>query len=476
MARSRLPHHAAAASLLLAAASVGAQEPVVDSSTATPSSGQTRLVGTTVQMRLGSAALADFRADVPPVEEGGECQVRPQPRDGVREVTAYYPSRAGARAVVALTVDSTGRLLRYSERRGLVSTPPASDTTAAGREAQFAAAMLATRSTTISLDLVTGLARFSNTGGGAPNVGATARAEEVLALEHAGRPGARAEAVLARCTGMPLRVARLTADSLPRDFVLALLGGSSPATMQLRVAEPASRLPADVLPPEGELVGSVDYPSRSTTAVLVDRPSREVLDSLEARLLAVGWVRPPMPEGVTFEHRGFVATFDGPRQPPGYCSRDAHLTTSTTRWRDGRTLLRVVVADIPGTGWHVCRPPRASSTGRERPFGDSIIPTLQPPAGARVQPTGASGGTNRWEVGAQVESSLSLAELLSHYATELRSAGWEPLDEATGTMMGSRLYQRTHEGVRWTGLLTITERPGATFRTASLRLDGEERR
>ena len=430
-------------------------------------------------LRTGAAALAAFRPAVAPVDSGGECLVRAEQRPGVRAISAYYPARRDARSVVTVTVDSAGTLLRYSERRGGVSFSLAGATTEeerAARRAEFQRQP----TTTISLDLVTGTAIVSNDGG--DSVGAAVRAPVDAVLESAalGRPAERARAVQARCGGPVLRVASTTSDSVSAAVVAALYMSGPPEWLRLRAGEAAPELPGRAIPPDAELLGSGMVQGRSTTAVLVPYAADSARRVVEARLLAAGWTRPPAPPGANFGARGFVSTDQASYLPQqGLCGTGTHLTYTTSRWSDGRTLLRLVLASLPSGGYSVCNPPSAQRAMMGGGANDSIVPELQPPPGIAVHPAGGVGGGTRWEYRGVAVQRVAVAELLRHYGTQLRTAGWELVEEAPGKVLAMQLWQRrvasgANAGL-WHTTFTVQEQPGGQRLALYLRVEREER-
>lgn len=152
--------------------------------------------------RSDSAAVARFQPALEAVEMGGECVVRSAPAPGVRQLSVYFPSRAESESMVSITVDSTGRLLRYNENRGLTRLPGlAGATTPAARDSAFAAARQRTRSTRILLDYVTGRALVTNEGGGQSTEAVTGTVVQFEKLDKLGFPHQRAERVRTLCAG-----------------------------------------------------------------------------------------------------------------------------------------------------------------------------------------------------------------------------------------------------------------------------------
>lgn len=146
----------------------------------------------------GAAALRDFKADVAADETGGECQLLRTGGSGATIVTAYYPHRADARFQATITFDSSGRVVRYNERRG-VPHLPRTGLTAAQLESAIREAEASTRSTTISMDYPIDQAIATNRGGGKPTTAVLGTVREMESLASLGPPAARLERVRKLC-------------------------------------------------------------------------------------------------------------------------------------------------------------------------------------------------------------------------------------------------------------------------------------
>jgi hypothetical protein len=64
----------------------------------------------------------------------------------------------------------------------------------------------------------------------------------------------------------------------------------------------------------------------------------------------------------------------------------------------------------------------------------TLLPQLLPPPDTLIQSSGGGGGSGGEMISAEaeIESSLSAAELAEHYETQLVDAGWERLEQSTG--------------------------------------------
>lgn len=153
-----------------------------------------------------SATLDSFQPDLAAVDGPFECgpssKIGETPAGRViagPDAVSYFgmfPNRADAKATVTVIVDSTGKIIRYAERRGPPLRPQRGATASA---ADVAAAAAAVRSTTITLDYRTGRAIVGNNGGGGPDQSVFGPVDIVGRLEKFGKPLDRAARVLAQC-------------------------------------------------------------------------------------------------------------------------------------------------------------------------------------------------------------------------------------------------------------------------------------
>jgi len=120
--------------------------------------------GETFIPRTGDDAIRAFVPDVSGEQSGGECSFVRTGGSGATVATAYYPSRLMAQLQVSVTFDSAGRLVRYSERRGVVRFAPTPGMTPARIDSLIRATEAKVRSTSISIDYAIDQAVVSNRG------------------------------------------------------------------------------------------------------------------------------------------------------------------------------------------------------------------------------------------------------------------------------------------------------------------------
>src|SRR5687767_12615296 len=99
---------------------------------------------------------------------------------------------------------------------------------------------------------------------------------------------------------------RARSDSLPRDLVVALLGGSlGMRQVDVQVGLADDSLPADLFR-DALILGFADYRVSKTTVAYFPYSPQVTLDTIRARLLAAGWKGPQAQQDTV---RGFVPSF-----------------------------------------------------------------------------------------------------------------------------------------------------------------------
>ena len=148
----------------------------------------------------GDSALRAFIAEVAPYEEDGECQLLRTSGSGATTVSAAFPTRASARMTVAISFDSAGHVVSYSETRGVpppVKLPPG--TPRDRLDSAFAVGRAAVRSTVVTLNFPLDRAMIMNRGGGKPTNAVMAAVVQVEHLASLAGPAARMERVRKLC-------------------------------------------------------------------------------------------------------------------------------------------------------------------------------------------------------------------------------------------------------------------------------------
>jgi len=156
------------------------------------------IVGESFSPHTGAAAIQAFVPEVPPVDSGGECFVTRTTGSGATMVSASFPKRTAAHTQASLAFDSSGRLVRFSERRGAM-LPSTVGMTMEQRDSVIRATNAAHRSTLITIDYAIDQAIISNLGGGGPTDAILSNVRAVENIERFGPIVARVERVRRLC-------------------------------------------------------------------------------------------------------------------------------------------------------------------------------------------------------------------------------------------------------------------------------------
>ncbi|HSA56679.1 MAG TPA: hypothetical protein VLE53_13300 [Gemmatimonadaceae bacterium] len=265
----------------------------------------------------------------------------------------------------------------------------------------------------------------------------------------------------------PARAVRASApvDSVPRDLVVALLGGGI-RPVNLRVGAAANGLPEAIFR-DSRVLGSAHVGNTATTAAVMPFSSRVVLDTIDARLAADGW-RPPRPPAPM---RGFVPaqTSFGGYGPGQACRNGEYLSTLIRARAPNETLVVVSQRRMAGT-FGLCADSGAADPRRSM-MDDFPVPLLLGPSDGELESRGSSGGGDYMDVRALLRGSAPLLETLQHFGEQLRRQGWTATDSSTTRDLGVQTFRHAAaDGRRWLGLLMVVAVGDAGPRQVSFRL------
>ena len=224
-------------------------------------------------------------------------------------------------------------------------------------------------------------------------------------------------------------VAHAAGPPVPGELVRALLAEPSGRGYEVRPMLESGSLPRELaetpLPPGARVVGGAVYPERVEGVAFV--PGEPPTLAAYAQVLQrAGW----QPRRL----RVLVAR-DATDDPSEFCdANDRTVTVSILPVREGGSYLKLRSHGPAG----FCRP-RGPDAQAESP-----LPLLRAPEGAEMRngSGGAGGGTFEQEVYGRLETALSPAALVAHYAGLLRQAGWTlappAADEGTATVTARR--------------------------------------
>ena len=257
---------------------------------------------------------------------------------------------------------------------------------------------------------------------------------------------------------------------IPAELVRALLAGAwgGAADPTVVVGRTPLAFPGEIVPAAGaRVLGGVSFPRgswiRHAVVVATDAPAGAAGDSLAARLERAGWHRPDEQE-----MRGFVPS--AAERPAVFC-RDSLVVGARAEPRpSGGSRLLVDLRVAPeGRRGSPCSEERRR--GRLAMHDDAPIPALRAPAGATSTGQSSSARDGERSVSTRLHTSSPPATLVSHYAAQLRDAGWTlrpPLESAEFVAQSGVLTDP--QGVRWSALLTAMALPGGEEVDLSLRV------
>jgi hypothetical protein len=106
-------------------------------------------------------------------------------------------------------------------------------------------------------------------------------------------------------------------------------------------------------------------------------------------------------------------------------------------------------------------------------YDEAPVPTLRAPAGAMT--TGAGGmstsGNNQFTLSTQLSTRLKPTEVVAHYDTQMRAAGWAQTGDGALDFLAARTYQKKDEKDRtWSATLYSIKSPEALEQDVGLRL------
>jgi hypothetical protein len=248
--------------------------------------------------------------------------------------------------------------------------------------------------------------------------------------------------------------ARTRSDSLPRELVIALLGGS----LGGRSVEVHARLADDSLPADlfrdALILGFADYRVSRTTVAYFPYAPQGTIDTIRARLVAVGWTAPQERQDTT---RGFVPAFGG--SFPQVICRDGSVIVPTVMVRSINRSLAVISRQRTSGQYSPCNREQARPYDRMHPAANTPLPTLPAPAGMQGRMSGMGGSPDN-ENGLTMETSLigsgTVADILHHYSSLFVTAGWKQLDQIPTRSIGVASFEIASKGVQWYSALVVS--------------------
>ena len=267
---------------------------------------------------------------------------------------------------------------------------------------------------------------------------------------------------LSQSTGGPVEIIGGDEDTL-REFIQRYLSpiypGAEEGATKVLIGNLPDDLPIDLpLPEDARVVATVQEASAFTQVIL---DALQTPDEVEAfynqSLVDLGW-QPAQPHQ---EGSGFISSNQGERFCLG--ESDAYLELLFLERIEGRTEVRLTLQSP--VMYNFCQ---EGDPGSMDP-GSSLIPALEAPPDVQTSGTGAGGSSDGSAYGtADLQTSLSIDELLAHYNDQLERAGWELVDQGTSEVVAWSTWKLIDErGDEWGGnLIMMDNRLGSDRRFA----------
>ena len=258
-------------------------------------------------------------------------------------------------------------------------------------------------------------------------------------------------------------------DSLPRELVTALLGGSiGGPSVDIQPGLPDSLLPAALFR-DAQVLGYGDLRSTVMTVAYFPYAPQPTIDTIRARLVAAGWKAPPQDSS-----RGFVNSF-GSMYLQAVCG-DRSVVMPSVRIRSLNRTLAVIsrqvnaayAAELCGGTREVSRMGRGYNPGANTP-----LPMLPPPPGMESRGGGSSGvaDTDRaMEMSSSLQGQAPLEEMMAHYSRLFTDASWRKTEEVKSSTLAIMAFEITVNGERWYCSFSISTLSHVSSNAADVRL------
>lgn len=239
-------------------------------------------------------------------------------------------------------------------------------------------------------------------------------------------------------------------DSLPRELVTALLGGSiGGSAIDVRVGVGDSALPVALFR-DAQLLGFGDFRGSVMTVAYFPYAPQPTIDTIRARLLTAGWTAAPDPQTT---ERGFVSGYGG--NPQALCSQES-VVVPTVRIRSLHQTLVVISRQVSrGAVVSMCGGAGSPFSARGMRSGaeNTPLPALHPPAGMQSRGGGSSGvadGGRSMDMSSSLFGALPLTDILANYARQFTAASWRKTEELVSTSIALAVFEiTTATGERW---------------------------
>jgi hypothetical protein len=285
--------------------------------------------------------------------------------------------------------------------------------------------------------------------------------------------------VSGQATSLPVRDSNAP---VPRELVVALLGaGRGPGMDQqppeIVVGRLPTGFPAELVPGNVEILGGLHFAGtsamrsrRATVIAIIPSNDKAVVSSLQSAWERAGWTMPRrMQSQGGFVPGGFVPGGFVPEsfsRPLLFCRDSSYLNAMVSPRPAGGKYLRLDVstAQMSPCNATLIRDPEAQ-------VDRAAFPALQAPNGVTHVNTSMGGSPFAREGSARLETDMTPAQLIAHYAGQLKAAGWTLRESVTTSSAVVQLAEkRNPRGQLVTGVLSAVALPFPRLRDVSFRM------
>jgi hypothetical protein len=266
---------------------------------------------------------------------------------------------------------------------------------------------------------------------------------------------------------------RVGSDSaIPKELAIALLGGGrvpGQPPPEIFVGRAPNDFPTSLLPAGSvEILGGIRYSDTPTprgnrgAAIFILRSNPDsALPAIYAAWERAGWKHPDLSQS----RGGFVPA--PITRPTFYCSDSGFVTTVASARPAGGRYLRIDFSGAQPFGPCDRRDPYVRPPNLEA----YSFPTLVAPAGVTTSNSSLGQSSIGREAMAVLETELTPAQILAHYASQLKSAGWTVGEPATTANAAFQIAEmKDLKGGTLTGILAAIAIPKPKAREVSFRV------
>jgi hypothetical protein len=242
---------------------------------------------------------------------------------------------------------------------------------------------------------------------------------------------------------------------------------------QLLVGQMPPDFPSEIPIPEGaHILGSLVLAGGIQHHRVVfdaDGSPEDIQRFYDERLTAQGWLHPP-------ERRPFpppAETGESTAQPwtRWFKSEEGPALVVSTFLQSGSVTDAELTLDLNPRQCRVTWQQHLPQTGEE--IFDIFRQLPPPPRSQLLFSRGASGSGGESHVREELETELAVADVLDHYAAQLRTIGWEAEDRAVSKAIGAATWHFDgSDGNPWWAALTVVQDPW-TANHQALNLDAQ---